>query len=65
VVAAPTVLGDGRGIGRRLTQLFMDGSLDLPGRPNHPTPGWDGMLEVAPHKRSARRVQPKLRSDSS
>jgi hypothetical protein len=24
----------------------MDASLDLSGRPNHPTPGWDGMPEV-------------------
>ncbi len=40
------IVGDGRGLGRRITEQFMAGALDLSGRPGAPTPGWDGMPEV-------------------
>ncbi len=39
-------LGDGRGLGRRLSELFMAGRLDLSARPGAPSPGWEGMPEV-------------------
>ena len=41
-----TVAGDGRGLGRRLSELFMAGRLDLSDRPGAPSPGWEGMPEV-------------------
>jgi hypothetical protein len=42
----PIVVGDGRGLGRRLSELFMTGRLDLSQRPGAPSPGWEGMPEV-------------------
>ena len=42
----PTALGDGRGLARRITELFVSGDLDLSGRAGAPTSGWDGMPEV-------------------
>lgn len=50
----PTVVGDGRGLGRRLSELFMAGRLDLSERPGAPSSGWEGMPEViAVHKLQA------------
>jgi hypothetical protein len=34
-----TAIGDGRGLGRRITDVFMSGGLDLSDRPGAPTPG--------------------------
>lgn len=45
-VAAPPLIGEGRGIGRQLTDLFMAGKLDLSDRPKQPPIGWNGMPEV-------------------
>jgi hypothetical protein len=42
----PTAVGDGRGLGRRLSELFMAGRLDLSARPGAPASGWEGMPEV-------------------
>lgn len=39
-------LGDGRGLGRRITELFQAGELDLSARIGAPPVGWDGMPEV-------------------
>jgi hypothetical protein len=39
-------LGDGRGLGRRITEAFASGRLDLSDRPSAPKAGWDGMPEV-------------------
>lgn len=39
-------VGDGRGLGRQITELFMAQALDLSGRPGAPTPGWGGMPEI-------------------
>lgn len=51
---SPAPIGDGRGLGRRLSELFMAGRLDLSGRPGAPASGWDGMPEViAVHKLQA------------
>lgn len=45
--SVPTVeIGDGQGLGRRLTERFMTGALDLSLRPGAPTAGWEGMPEV-------------------
>ncbi len=50
----PTLLGDGRGLSRRVTELFMAGRLDLSDRPGAPAAGWEGMPEViAVHKLQA------------
>lgn len=38
--------GDGRGLGRRISELFVAGELDLSGRAGAPASGWDGMPEV-------------------
>lgn len=46
MVSAETLIGDARGIGRKLTELFMAGALDLSARSNHPPIGWMGMPEV-------------------
>ena len=43
---APIVIGDGRGLSRRITELFVSGDLDLSGRAGAPASGWDGMPEV-------------------
>ncbi len=42
----PTAVGDGRGLGRRLSELFMAGRLDISDRPGAPASGWEGMPEV-------------------
>lgn len=39
-------LGDGRGLGKRITALFQAGDLDLGGRAGAPPVGWAGMPEV-------------------
>ena len=39
-------LGDGRGLGRRITALFQAGDLDLSARTGAPSVGWEGMPEV-------------------
>jgi hypothetical protein len=39
-------LGDGRGLGRRITEAFVTGGLDLSGRQGAPTAGWPGMPEI-------------------
>jgi hypothetical protein len=45
---------DGRGLGRRISEAFMAGHLDLSDRPGAPAPGWEGMPEViAVHKLQA------------
>jgi hypothetical protein len=44
-------LGDGRGLGRAVTDLFMSGQLDLRDRPFAPPPGWEGMPEVVAVRR--------------
>ena len=50
----PTAVGDGRGLGRRLSELFMAGRLDISDRPGAPASGWEGMPEVvAVHKLQA------------
>jgi hypothetical protein len=43
--------GDGRGLGRRITELFLAGHLDLSKRPGAPAVGWDGMPEVVAARR--------------
>jgi len=49
-----TVVGNGRGLGRRISKLFMTGRLDLSDRPGAPPSGWEGMPEViAVHKLKA------------
>lgn len=45
-VSTASLIGDGRGISRQLTQLFVDGALDLSERPKQPPIGWQGMPEV-------------------
>jgi hypothetical protein len=40
------LVGDGRGLGRRISQLFADGAFDLSGRVSAPVAGWAGMPEV-------------------
>ncbi len=42
----PTAVGDGRGLGRRISELFMTGRVDISDRPGAPASGWDGMPEV-------------------
>lgn len=42
----PTRAGDGRGLGRRITNAFMSGALDLSARRGAPKSGWAGMPEV-------------------
>jgi hypothetical protein len=44
--ARSIALGDGRGLGRLITNRFMTGELDLSTRSGAPPPGWDGMPEV-------------------
>ena len=52
--STPTLIGDGRGLSRRVTELFMAGRLDLSDRPGAPAAGWEGMPEViAVHKLQA------------
>lgn len=46
IVETQKLIGDGRGIGRRLTELFMEGALDLSQRPKQLNVGWNGMPEV-------------------
>jgi hypothetical protein len=41
-----TIVGDGRGLGIQLTQLFVNGDLDLSARSGAPAAGWAGMPEV-------------------
>jgi hypothetical protein len=45
-VSTPSLIGNGRGLSRSLTQLFVDGALDLSDRPKQPPIGWEGMPEV-------------------
>lgn len=44
-------LGDGRGLGRRITEAFFAGQLDLSARGSAPPAGWDGMPEVVAVRR--------------
>jgi hypothetical protein len=43
----PTLVGDGRGLARRITALFCDGRMDLSARAAAPAAGWAGMPELA------------------
>jgi hypothetical protein len=45
-VTPKALLGDGRGLSRAITDLFVSGDLDLRDRANAPPAGWDGMPEV-------------------
>jgi hypothetical protein len=44
-------VGEGRGVGRRITELFLAGQLDLSARSTAPRAGWDGMPEVVAARR--------------
>ena len=44
-------LGDGRGLGRAITDLFVSGQLDLADRVRAPHSGWEGMPEVVATRR--------------
>jgi hypothetical protein len=43
--------GDGRGLSRRITELFVSGNLDLSRWPSPPEAGWNGMPEVVAAER--------------
>lgn len=43
--------GNGRGLGRRVSDRFMNGSLDLSARAGAPKAGWHGMPEIIAAKR--------------
>jgi hypothetical protein len=45
-VSTPSLIGEGRGLSRLLTQLFVDEALDLSDRPKQPLMGWPGMPEI-------------------
>ncbi len=62
-VAPKALLGDGRGLSRAITELFVSGRLDLTDRTNAPPAGWDGMPEVmaAKHVRALGATDSELR----
>ena len=43
---APTLVGDGRGLARRITAMFCHGGMDLSTRAGAPAAGWAGMPEL-------------------
>ena len=46
VSSTRNLIGDGRGISQRITEMFMRKQLDLSARPKSPSIGWEGMPEV-------------------
>jgi hypothetical protein len=44
---APTLVGDGRGLARRITAVFCHSGMDLSTRAGAPAAGWAGMPELA------------------